>query len=80
MGKNPHKSDPGDVETAVYLPSILKILGWPRRRFWKRRMELWQSGVIFYRYEGSPQHRRILAFPSRVQRWIASEAMKGKII
>ncbi|MBW2609220.1 MAG: hypothetical protein JRC68_02620, partial [Deltaproteobacteria bacterium] len=40
------------VEIAIPLPGILAKLGWSRRKFFYKRPELEDSGVIFYRREG----------------------------
>ena len=68
------------VETAVRLDDILRILGWSKSKFYRRRIELINAGVIFYRYEGRPPKKRLYAFPGRVQNWIALKASKREII
>ncbi|MBW1788374.1 MAG: hypothetical protein JRK53_17420 [Deltaproteobacteria bacterium] len=72
-----------EVEEAVYLQDILKILGWSRSKFFEKRRELVAAGVIHYRRErggSNPRKPRIIAFPSRVQRWIALKSARGETI
>ena len=72
-------------EDAVYLPEILKILGWSRSKFnsfnretgKKWRVELLDDNAIFYQYEGRPPHRRIKAFPSTLREWVHWKISKG---
>lgn len=67
-------------EIAVYLDDILEILGWSRTKFFRKRMELLKSGAIFYRYQGRPPHKRILAFPSRLKNWTGLKSSQQEII
>jgi len=69
-----------DVETAVYLTDILRILGWSRRKFFMQREDLQSAGAIFYRKQGRPPRKRICAFPSRIIRWISIKSSKGEIL
>ena len=68
------------VEIAVPLSGILTKLGWSRRKFFHKRLELVDSGVIFYRREGRPPVKRIYAFPTRIERWVGLKASKGEMI
>lgn len=76
------------AEDAVYLPEILKILGWSRSKFnslnpetdKKWRVELLDDHVIFYQHEGSPPHKRIKAFPSDLRKWIHWKISKGHLL
>jgi len=70
----------GDVETAVELSDILKILGWSRSKFFENIQELRDLGVIFYRREKGCFKPRIRAFPSRVHRYIHEKAIRGEIL
>jgi hypothetical protein len=40
-------ADSYDIETAVYLDDILKILGWSRRKFFRKLPELLNDFVVF---------------------------------
>lgn len=79
--------DPSE-ERAVYLPEILKILGWSRSKFnslnretgKKWRVELKDDNAIFYQREGSPPHRRIKAFPTKLREWMALKSSKGHLL
>ena len=66
------------VETAVHLEDILRILGWSQSKFYRRRWELDDLGIIFYRYQGRPPVRRLCAFPSDLRAWIRAKAKKGE--
>lgn len=68
------------VETAVYVPDILKILGWSRPKLYRRIEELKDAGVIMERLEGSPPRKRLCAFPSVVQRWMVLQAVDRKVL
>ena len=68
------------IETAVYLEDILSILGWSRRKFFRRREELVSCGAIFYRRQGRPPKKRICAFPSTLMIWAQLKATKGEMI
>ena len=68
------------VEIAIPLNDILIKLGWSRRKFFYKRPELEDAGVIFYRREGRPPVKRIYAFPSRIERWVSYKAAKREII
>ncbi len=68
-----------DVEVAVRFDDIIKILGWKRRKYFDRRKELEDAGVVFKQFSGCPHKRRlIMAFPSRVRAWMALKAAKGE--
>jgi len=71
-----------EVEIAVNVKDIIKMLGWSLRKFhtpkWKK--ELISAGVIFYRMEGRPRKKKIYAFPSRLIKWVAHKAAKGEMI
>jgi hypothetical protein len=77
------------VETAVYLDDILKILGWSRAKFFQKhwKNELVKLGVVFYRIERrkcsdgkTRRYKRILAFESRIQRYIVLKSRKGEFL
>ena len=68
------------VESAVYLKDILAILGWSRRKFFRRREELIRCGAIFYRRQGRPPQKRICAFPSTLRIWAGLKGTKGEMI
>jgi len=67
-------------EIAVYFEDVLKILGYSRRKFFRKRKELIDAGAIFYRYEGRPPHKRILAFPSRLKNWTGLKTSQKEIL
>jgi len=69
-----------DVEVAVYTKDILKVLGWSPRKFARRRWELEQHGILFYRLQGFPPKRRLCAFPSDLRAWIRAKAKKGEYV
>lgn len=69
-----------DVEVAVYRKDILKILGWSRNKFDRRRHELDEHGILFHRIQGRPPVRRLCAFPSDLRAWIRAKAKKGEPI
>ena len=71
-----------EVEEAIPLPQILKMLGWSERKYHQKRPELVRMGVVFKRREGRPYIVRTYAFPSRITtaismtvRFIAPECM-----
>ena len=78
-----------NVEVAVQLPEILKILGWSARKFhdprWKRALTGENSPdgypVIFkqrrHEWRSGP---RWMAFPSALKRWMAQQAKKNVIL
>ena len=68
------------VEVAIPLTGILAKLGWSRRKFFYRKAELLDAGVIFYRREGRPPVKKIYAFSSRLERWISLKASKREVI
>ena len=68
------------VETAIHKEQIKTMLGWGERKFYRRRKELMDAGVVFHRYEGSPPKRRVCAFPSRIHKWIRIKTDKGEMI
>lgn len=70
--------DDVDVEIAVYLPSILKILGWSREKYYRRHKELHELGVVFIRKQGRPPVRRICAFPSELKTYIRMKSRAGQ--
>ncbi len=67
-------------EIAVYLEDILRILGYKRAKFFRKRRELVDAGAIFYRCEGRRHQKRILAFPSRLKNWTGLKASQGEIL
>jgi hypothetical protein len=71
---------PMNVEIAVPLDSILRILGWSRAKFFNKKEELHNCGAIFYINQGRPPRKRIYAFPSRLRNWISLKSSKGEII
>ncbi|MFH1640359.1 MAG: hypothetical protein ABIA66_00175 [Candidatus Omnitrophota bacterium] len=64
------KYDETNVEVAVRLKDILKILGWSYQKFHKNNVELRDLGVIFYDFVGRPPRMMVRAFPSRLQRYL----------
>ena len=67
-----------DNETLVGLDHILKMLNWSKTKFYTRRQELRDAGVIFYQWEGSPPKWRVRAFPSRIKNWTGLKASRGE--
>ena len=69
------------VETSVGFKDILKILGWSQDKLYRNRDELLDAGVIFYQRIGHKlPRRRMRAFPSRIQNWIALKAKKRELL
>lgn len=71
---------PNENEVAVYLDDILLILGWSRAKFFRKAPELFNSGAIIHRYQGSPPKKRIIAFPSALKSWMSLKASKGEMV
>ena len=69
-----------NVEIAVGFEDILKILGWSRSKFFNYREVLQDAGVIFYRWEGRPRVKRMYAFPTRLQEWIARKSVNREFL
>jgi len=77
-----------EIEQMVYLPDILKILNWSRSKYnsfnpetgMKWRVELKSAGVIHEQLQGSPPHKRIMAFPSDVRNWMRLKSARGQRI
>ena len=69
-----------NVEIAVPLEDILKILGWSRSKFFQKAGELRDLGVIFYRKEPNFYKPRIRAFPSRIHRYIHEKSRRGHVL
>lgn len=67
-----------DEETAIGFDEILRILHWSKTKFYSRRQELLDAGVIFNQYEGRPPRWRVRAFPSRIKNWTGLKASKGE--
>jgi len=44
----------------------------------RRRQELFACGVVFYKIQGKPKHRRVCAFPSALIAWISAKARAGE--
>lgn len=69
-----------DVEIAVGIKDILRILGWSQRKFYYHKKELVELGLVFKRNEGRPPKKRTYAFPSRLQRYTAEKGRMGEPI
>jgi len=69
-----------DVEVAINLKDICKMLGWSQSKFFQRRQELIDMGVIFYRMALKPPRPNIYAFPSRIHKYVAAKARKGEVL
>jgi len=69
-----------DVEVAMPLRDILKMLGWSQSKFYQRKAELIQMGVIFYRMSLKPPRPNIYAFPSRIHKYIIAKARNGEVL
>ena len=48
-----------DEETAIGFDEILRILHWSKTKFYSRRQELLDAGVIFNQFEGRPPWWRV---------------------
>ena len=69
-----------DVEVAIGSKDIMKMLGWSPSKFYRRRQELMDMGVIFYRMALKPPRPNIYAFPSRIHKYVAVKARKGEVL
>jgi len=72
-GKEPGNPRPDEI-------TILRLLGWSRRKFFMKIEELQDAGVIFYRNEGRPPRKRICAFPSRIVKWVSLKSSKREVL
>ncbi len=71
----------GDIETAVQgWRAIAKTVGWSLRSAYRRRDELREAGVVFYRKTGRPPKKAVFHFPSRLKDWIARKSAAGEKI
>lgn len=68
------------VEQAIGFEEILKMLGWGKTKYFRKKQELIDLGIIFKRYEGRPPRTRTYAFPSRIHKYIALKARRGEKI
>jgi len=60
--------------------NLAKMLGMSLSSAKRRRVELTNAGVIFYRHVGRPPRKRVHFFSSRVIKWTGLKAAKGEMI
>jgi len=69
-----------EVEVAINLKDICKMLGWSQGKFHRRKQELIDMGVIFYRMALKPPRPNIFAFPSRIHKYVALKTRNGEVL
>ena len=74
------KYDVTELEVAVPLPGILRILGWSRRKFFYRRNELLDCGAVFMLNHGRPPRKMYFAFPTALRRWMGLKGIRREPI
>jgi len=60
--------------------NIGKFFGVSARTMQRRRKELVNAGVIFYKKVGKPPRKIVCAFPSMLKAWIARKTAKGELL
>ena len=60
--------------------AFCKMTSMSLSKAYRKRVELMQSGVIFYMHRGRPPKKRMMFFPSIVCKWTGLKAAKGEVI
>lgn len=69
-----------EEQTLVGWKAIAEVFKKTSRTVIKKRIELKESGVIFYTDMGRPPRQQVCCFPSILKAWITMKTLKGEKI